>query len=557
MGLWNSFTHRLGIDIQPKTPINIAKNKTIAVKEDGSTIIESIGPSIVAHNLLNMEFSFTDENDLIKKFRDMSLNVYCSRGIDNIITECISNNDDTGCSVQLNLDRTDFDEGVCKKINDEFDKILKLMDFNNKGESIFRSFYVDGRIYFQKVVDTNHPEKGLIDLIQLDSLDVKKIKQVTRKVDPDTGALIVEAEEDFYYYNPRDLVLAQQYAVLYTLESIASANSGQYLYKQLTNASKNGVGNYGPTLETTNKYVVSYLYPAIKPLNQLDWLEQAQIILRVSRSPERRVHYVDIAGLAPSKSDQAIKDYVKGLKNEISYNPSNGEVVTGGKVLSMQDDIVIPRRNGTNAAQIESLPGVTQIDRIADIEFFLKKLYKALRVPLSRLNDDQGSFLGRSTEISRDELNFSKFCNNLKGNFNQLFLDCLKTQLILKNIVSLRDWKANMNKIVFAYSSDTYISQLREIEMLSEKITSARDAQGFVGTYLSKNYINKKIFGFTDEQIEQMKEEIKNEKIEEGTSDNTATNVFSSPNTVPNPQVMPREAPKPITPSSAPKHEMV
>lgn len=514
MGFFDNYRKKIGISIRPKNLPVGNSSKRIVTDDDGSTIIDSVNPLSVRQSW-NSSTIFTQENDLINKFRDMSLNVYCSRAIDQIVTECISNNDN-GTSVNLDLDQTDFAEDIKDKILKEFEYLQKIMNFKKKGESIFREFFIDGRIYFIKNINKTHPEKGIVSLSKVDSLDIKKIKQVERVMDPDTGAAIIDKEDEFFLYQPADYIdSSSQNMLLYTKDSVAYANSGLYLYQDET-SNNNMLSRMNDT--SRNKFIISYLYSAIKPLNQLDRLEEAQIIYRVSRSADRRVHYLDISGLPKSKADQAIKDYGKALKNDIAYDPKTGDITSSSGTLNLQEDLIIPRRNGTNTAEVTSLPGATEIDRINDIEFFLKKLYKAMRVPLSRLNDEAPSFLGRSSEINRDELNFSKFCNNLRSNFDELWLDLLKTQLILKNIISLKEWKKNYNLFNFRYSSDTYISQLREMEMFQEKITALRDAENYVGKYFSQNYINKHILGFTDEEVDRMKEEISQEAGEKSTN---------------------------------------
>lgn len=512
MGILSNFRNReFGIKIKPKSTAKTDLSKRVVVDEDGSTIIDSSNP-IYAQNPWDSNVIFDNENQLIRKFRDMGLNVYCSRAIDQIVTECISNNDDTGASVTLDLSNTNFDDHIQEKIQEEFNNIQKILDFSRKGESIFRDFYIDGRIFFIKNIDKNHPEKGIISASKVDALDIKKVKQVQRILDPDTGAFIINEEKEFFLYQPEERQgITSTDAIIYSTDSVAYANSGLYLYQQDT--SNNNILN-NLSAVTRNRFIISYLYPAIKPLNQLDKLEEAQIIYRVSRSAARRVHYVDISGLAPAKGETVMQKYAQALKNDMSYNSTTGEIMSSSGALNLQEDIIIPRRNGTNAAQVEQLPGATEVDRINDIEFFLKKLYKSMKVPLSRLDDQATSFLGRSSEINRDELNFSKFCNNLRSNFDDLWLDFLKTQLVLKKIISLKEWNENYMSFVFKYSSDIYITQLREIEMLSEKINILRDSENYVGKYFSKEYINKHVLGFSDQQIKQMQDEIKAEGTE-------------------------------------------
>lgn len=527
MGLLSNFSRKpFGIDIKAKSSKQAEISKRMVVEEDGSTIIDSTNP-IYGKNPWDTNVIFSNENDLIRKFREMGLNVYCSRAIDQIVTECISNNDDTGASVSIDLSNTEFDDVIQQRITDEFDNIQKLMNFKKKGESLFRDFYIDGRIFFIKNIDKIHPEKGIASITKVDSLDIKKIKQVYRVVDPDTGAFIINKEEEFFLYQPEERQgITSTDAIVYSKDSIAYANSGLYLYQQ--ESASNNILNNTSSL-TRNRFIISYLYPAIKPLNQLDKLEEAQIIYRVSRCAERRIHYVDISGLAPSKGESVMRDYAQSLKNDMSYNTVTGEIVSSSGTLNLQEDIIIPRRNGSNAAEVTSLPGATEVDKINDIEFFLKKLYKSMKVPLSRLDDQATSFLGRSSEVNRDELNFSKFCNNIRSNFDDVWLDLLKTQLILKNIVSLKEWNHNYNNIIFKYASDVYISQLREIEMMQEKVNILRDSEPYVGKYFSKAYINRSILGFSEEQVNTMKDEIAEEAKEEPQGRETGEETVEKP----------------------------
>lgn len=504
MSILGSLKNALGINITPKKNDKIETSKVLSTAEDGSTIIDSIGPSFI-NRAINTDFVFDDDIALIKKYRDMSLNVDCDRAIDNIVNEIINVEDGNYDPITLNLDRLDEKyDGIKEDLQKAFEKILKLLNFKNNGQQIVRDWYIDGRLFFQKVVDKNALDKGIIDLRRIDALDIKKIKQVEKIVDPATGALIIDNEVTYYLYSPlyESSNLTGQ-AVLLTQDSIAYAHSGLYAYKEEP-SNKNTTSRVGTN---GNKFIISYLHPAIKPLNQLSVLEDATIIYRVSRSSEKRVHYIDINGLPKSKAEAAMKEYVKAFTNQVQYNTKTGEINSDSKVSSLQEDIFVPRRGGTNTAEISTLPAAQNLGEIEDVNYFKIRLYKALKVPLSRLNDDTPSFLGRANEISRDELNFSKHISNIRRNLNDMWIDLLKTQALLKNIVSLSDWNKISQDIEFEYSSNTYISRLREIDMLSEKLSALREADTYVGKYFSKNYINKNILGFTDEQVATIKEE--------------------------------------------------
>lgn len=501
----------LGLKINDPSDVSVAKtNKILTTHEDGSTIIEGVGP-IANYGYWNANFTFDNENDLINKFRDMSLNTYCDRVINEIVNTSIAFEDETGCDIEIDLDNTDYSDTVKDIIVNEWNQVLNLLDFKNNGQSLFRDWYIDGRIYYQKIIDKTDLKKGIIELRRIDATEIKKIKQIERKVDNETGALIIEKEDEYYLYTPKyNGAYSAGSEVLLNIDAVASSNSGLYIYKEEPTNSYI-VNKAGNTIR--NRYVVSYLYPMIKPLNQLNIVEEAGLINLVARAPERRIHYVDVAGLPKSKADEAMRDYAKSIKNNLQYNSETGTFNSDTNVLTMQDDLIIPRRNGTNAAEITALPGVQTNNNIDIIDYFKKKFYMSSHVALSRMTDDNGSFLGRSSEINRDELNMSKFCNNLRMKFVELPLDVLRTQLILKNIVTPGDWKQNKNKIIVRYSTDSFISELREIEITQEKIAALRDIEPYIGRFYSEKFINKHILGLSEEQIANMKKEIQLENI--------------------------------------------
>lgn len=501
----------LGLRFKSKEE-NINKSKILAPIEDGSTIVEAVGP-VLKSGLWNSNFVFTDEIELIKRFRDMSLNVYCNRAINEIVNSCISFEDEEGCSISINIDKLEYGDKTKKLMQECWDDVLDLLNFRNDGQVIFRDWFIDGRIFYQKIVDKNNLDKGIIEVRRLDSLDVKKIKQIEKKYDVESGALIIEQEQDYYLFNPEftnSFSSGQQ--ILLNPDAIAFATSGLYIYKkEAANNSK-----YTTRYNDNNRYVVSYLYPMIKPLNQLNIVEEAGLINLVSRAPERRVHYVDVAGLPKSKADVAMKDYANALKNNTQYNSETGTFNTETNMLSMQDDLIIPRRNGVNTAEVTTLSGVNTNNNIDIITHFKKKFYMASHVALSRMNDESNSFLGRASEINRDELNMSKFCNNLRMKFLELPFDLWRTQMILKNVIEPTDWNYIRNNVIAKFSSDSVISQLRNIELLQEKVAALRAADAYVDKYFSKKYINKHILGFSDEEIDTIKKDIELENSDNG-----------------------------------------
>lgn len=499
----------LGVNIKKPTPNTNRTNKILTTNDDGSTIIESVGP-LTNHGYWDSNYTFTTERDLIRKFRDMSLNTYCDRVINEIVNTCISFEDESGCNIELDLDKVDVSDTLKEHILDEWNNVLSLLDFKNNGQSIFREWYIDGRIFYQKIVNKDNIKEGIIEIRRIDSLDIKKIKQIERKIDEETGALIISEEKEYFLYTPEnDYNYAAGSEILLPLDAVAYSSSGLYIYKD---EPVDGMSAYNTNVNNLmRRYVVSYLFPMIKPLNQLNIVEEAGLINLVARAPERRVHYVDVAGLPKSKAEEALREYAKSIKNTLQYDTTTGTFNSDINVLSMQDDLIIPRRNGTNAAEITSLPGVQTNNNVDIITYFRRKFYMSSHVALSRLNDDTPSFLGRASEINRDELNMSKFCNNLRMKFVELPLDLLRTQLILKNYIKPSDWKDIKKDVVVRYSSDTYISQLRQLDLTQEKLNILREIEPYIGKFYSKSYVQKYVLGFSEDEITKMEEQIEEE----------------------------------------------
>jgi len=514
MSFFDNIKNKFGLSINSKNPDKSNPSKILAADEDGGLIVDSVGPAF-SSRVFNSDYLYDDESNLIKKYRDMSLNVDCDRAIQNIVNELVNITDDNQMPVSINLDKIDdiiLDPALKEDIVNEFNNILNLINFKNNAANIVRDWYIDGRLFFQKIVDKSNLKKGLIDLRRIDALDIRKVKQVEREVDPETGAVIIEKEVTYFLYSPNgDQAGFAGQSLLLSQDAVAYCHSGLYCYKE--EPSNKNLRNTAGAMN--NKFIVSYLHPAIKPLNQLSILEDATIIYRISRSSEKLIHYIDVSGLPKAKAESAMKEYVQEFRNKTNYNSVTGAVDTDSRAISLQENIFIPRRNGSNTAEISTLAAGQNLGEIEDVFYFQKKLYKSLKVPLSRLNDEAGSFLGRSSEINRDELNFSKHINQLRSNFNTMWLDLLKTQLILKNIITLALWNKIYKQINFDYLSSTYITDLRNLEMLSEKISVLDRIDNYVGEgkYFSKNYVNKTVLGLTEEQVTQIEDENKAEPV--------------------------------------------
>jgi hypothetical protein len=463
---------------------------------------------------VDIEGVYRTEYDLIKRYREMALHPECDSAIEDIVNEAIvSDTNDSPVSIELsNLNASD---GIKKKIREEFKYILELLDFNKKSHEIYRNWYIDGRLYYHKVIDLKNPHEGILELRYIDAMKMRYVRQqkqtekdrlrnrLSNINNDDPMQYEFPQIEEYFVYNPKMTYpttnpssMGGTGGVKFTKDSVVYCTSG------LVDRNK------GSTL--------SYLHKAIKSLNQLRMIEDSLVIYRLSRAPERRIFYIDVGNLPKVKAEQYLRDVMMRYRNKMVYDASTGEIRDDKKFMSMLEDFWLPRREGGRGTEISTLPGGQNLGEITDIEYFKKKLYRSLNVPPSRMDGEGGFNLGRSSEILRDEVKFSKFVARLRKRFSAMFSDILRTQLILKNIITPEDWNLMDEHIQYDFLYDNHFAELKDAELLAERLNMVQAAEPYVGRYFSQDYIRRKVLRQTDEEIIEQDKLIKKE-IKDGT----------------------------------------
>jgi hypothetical protein len=461
---------------------------------------------------VDIEGVYKSEADLIRRYREMSLHPECDSAIEDVVNEAIVS-DLNDSPVEIDLSNLPASDKLKDIIRDEFRYLKEIMDFDKKCHEIFRNWYVDGRIYYHKVIDFNKPSDGIKEVRYIDALKIKYIRKLKkdskdafgteyRKIVNDKNQIdfVNQEIEEFYMYDP----------------NVGSSQNATYRVSDVNNVkiAKDAIVYVTSGLVDRNKQtVLSFLHKAIKALNQLRMIEDSLVIYRLSRAPERRIFYIDVGNLPKIKAEQYLRDVMNRYRNKLVYNADTGEIKDDRKYMAMLEDFWLPRREGGRGTEITTLPGGQNLGELADIEYFQKKLYDSLGVPPTRLAAEGGFNLGRSSEILRDELKFTRFVGRLRKRFSQIFIDLLKTQLILKNIVSLEDWGALSDHIQFDYVYDNHFSDLKKNELMNDKLGVVAAMDPYLGRYFSAEYVRRTILGQTDTQIKeidaQMKKEIK------------------------------------------------
>ena len=445
---------------------------------------------------LDMEGTAKSEADLIRRYREISLHPECDMAVEDIVNEAVVANE-LKEAVRVNTDNLPYGKDIRRRIESEFSDILKLMNFNTKGHDIFRRWYVDGRIYYQKIIDRESPVTGNTELKYIDPRKIKKIREV-RKTRPE-GAKNLEIVDEFveyYLFNEKGVSgTTSGGGVKIAPDTIAFCPSG------LVDQQKN--------------IVMSYLHKAIKPVNQLRMIEDAVVIYRIARAPERRIFKIDVGNLPKVKAEQYLRDVMARYRNKLVYDASTGEIRDDRNYMSMLEDFWLPSREGGRGTDISTLPGGQNLGEIADIEYFQKKLYRSLNVPVSRLESTQGFNLGRASEITRDELKFTKFVQRLRKKFTELFNDLLKTQLILKKVISEEDWHTISHNLQYDFLQDGHFAELKQSEMMRERIQLVNEMRDMVGKYFSVEYMRKNVLKQSESEIAEMDKQIKQE-IDDG-----------------------------------------
>ena len=442
-----------------------------------------------------------NEYDLIKRYRDMSLHPECDSAIDDIVNEFVVSDSNDTC---VNIDLTNLQVGasVKKRIREEFEYVKRLLNFDMRAHELIRNWYVDGRTYYHKVIDLKDPKKGITELRYIDPLKIRRVRQKIKKVDQvDPLAIRGTALEhewgdyvDYYVYNPKG----------YGRQS-AMIGTGDFSSNQGIKIAFDAITYVHSGLQDMNKRMhLSFLHKGIKSLNQLRMIEDALVIYRLSRAPERRIFYIDVGNLPKVKAEQYLRDVMARYRNKLVYDAATGEIRDDKKHMSMLEDFWLPRREGGRGTEITTLPGGQNLGELKDVEYFKKKLYNSLNLPPSRLTDDNKGFnLGKSTEVLRDELKFGKFIGRLRKRFSGIFHDTLKTQLILKGVIAPEDWDDMSEHIQYDYIHDNHFNELKELEMETSRINLVTQMDAFVGKYYSVDYIRRSILGHKDEEIKE------------------------------------------------------
>jgi hypothetical protein len=490
----NIFGFQLGKkDIVQKEP---AEQKSFALPtsalDDGAVTITQN-----AHygTYVDLEGAVRNELELITRYREMANHPELEQAIDDIVNEAITH-DESGEVVSINMDKLKQPETIKKKINEEFENVLTMLNFNNLADDLFKRWYIDGRIYYQVVVDESKPKEGIQELRYIDPRKIRKVREIAKDKDSRTNAMIIKSIAEYYVYNDRGTT-TQTYT--------AQVNAGIRIAPDSVININSGL------MDAKNTFVISYLHKAIKPLNQLRMIEDAVVIYRLSRAPERRVFYIDVGNLPKGKAEQYLRDIMIKYRNKMVYDANTGELRDDRKHMSMLEDFWLPRREGGKGTEITTLPAGQNLGQIEDVDYFRKKLLQSLNVPYSRMDQTGGggfAAMGRSTEITRDELKFSKFIVRLRNKFSQLFDNALKIQLVLKGICTKEEWEEFKESIYYDFKKDNNFTELREAELFRERVQTLTMMEPFVGKYYSQTWIKKNVLRMSDEEINKMDKEM-------------------------------------------------
>ena len=486
-----------GYEIKRKKESDKAKSFVAPSDEEGT--LDIAGGAGFFGQYLSYDKAARNEYDLIRKYRTTAENPECDQAIEDIINEAITA-DELDISVKMNLDWVPLSMGIKKKMVAEFDDVLTLLQWKKKAHDIFRRWYVDGRIFYHKLIDESSPRKGITEIRYIDPKFIKKVREVNKIKLPNQPALVKQVKEYFLY---------NETGVYPVLGTSTTGTSGEGLKISPDAIVYVTSGIYNPT---TNQ-VYGHLQKAIKPTNQLRMIEDSVVIYRISRAPERRIFYIDVGNLPKPKAEAYLKDIMTRYRNKLVYDASTGEVKDDRNQMSMLEDFWLPRREGGRGTEITTLGGGQNLGELEDVKYFQKKLYHSLNIPISRLEDAGGGFnLGRSTEITRDEIKFSKFIGRLRKKFSELFQDLLKTQLILKGIITDEDWKSIREYIIYDFQDDNHFQELKDMEILKERIDALNNVNEFVGTYYSVEYVRRYILRQSDTEIDAIDKQIEAEK---------------------------------------------
>jgi len=457
---------------------------------------------------VDIEGVYRTEHDLIKRYREMALHPECDNAIEDVVNEALVS-DLYDSPVEIELSNVNASDKLKTKIREEFKFIKEILDFDKKSHELFRNWYVDGRLFYMKVIDVNRPQDGIKELRYIDPLKIKYVRQEKKKNKIPIGNAMDAAKDPKSIYQPE---FEEYFLYTPTPNYPVGMLAGSSANKGSVKIAKDTITYCSSGLVDRNKgTVLSYLHKAIKALNQLRMIEDSLVIYRLSRAPERRIFYIDVGNLPKVKAEQYLREVMSRYRNKLVYDANTGEVRDDRKYMSMLEDFWLPRREGGRGTEITTLPGGQNLGELSDVEYFQKKLYRALGVPESRIANDGGFNLGRSSEILRDELKFSKFVGRLRKRFANMFNDMLRTQLILKNIVSPEDWETISDHIQYDFLYDNQFAELKESELMNDRLGIVATMEPYIGKYFSVDYVRRKVLRQTDAEIIEIDEQIENE----------------------------------------------
>lgn len=473
---------------------------TPEIKDDGAVVVAAGG---AYGTYIDLDGTVRTESELVAKYREISLQPEIDMAIDDIVNEAIDTDSDK--IVDINTDKLEYSDAIKNRIREEFELVLELLNFQTEAYELFRRWYIDGRMYYHIIIDDKNPRDGIKELRYIDPRKIRKVREI--KKTPKGPITVVETKREYYVYNDRSFLPA-------------GGNAGVAIDTNVASGIKISIDSIlhctSGLMDKNNVMVYSYLQKAIRPLNQLRTLEDATVIYRISRAPERRIFYIDVGNLPKVKAEQYLRDMMVRHKNRLVYDAATGEVRDDRKYMTMLEDYWLPRREGNRGTEITTLPAGQNLGELQDVNYFQRKLYQALNVPISRLEPSSAGFnLGRSAEISRDEVKFTKFVGRLRRRFSQLFLKALEKQLVLKGVVSEADWPEIANNLNFDFTIDNHFEEFKEAEVLQNRIQLLNQIQPFVGKYYSNKWVIKNVLRMSDEEIKQMHEEIDEEPVAE------------------------------------------
>ncbi len=479
-----------GFEIKRKQAQRQVPSVVAPALDDGATTISSA--AAYYSMVLDMDSIIKNENDLIRRYREIAQYADVDSAIEDIVNESIVA-DENKLPVDIVLDDLKVSAGVKNKIREEFAFVLQLLDFQTRSHDIFRAWYVDGRLFYHILIDPNKVKEGIVELRYIDPRKIRKVKNIKKERQPN-GVEVVKEVEEYYIYNDKGITENNVQGVKLSIDSVIYAHSG--------------------FLDPNTGMVLSYLHKAIKPTNQLKFMEDALVIYRISRAPERRIFYIDVGNLPKIRAEQYVNDIMNKFRNKVQYDASTGEIRDDRKHMSMLEDFWMPRREGGKGTEITTLPGGTNLGEIQDIEYFQRKLYQALNVPATRMQSDNGFNLGKSSEITRDEVKFNKFIQRIRKRFTSLFTDTLKIQLVAKGVIREDEWEDMLPLIKFNYHKDNYYAELKDSEILTNRINLLMmlEQNQMVGKYYSKEWVKKNILRQSEKEIEDIESQIVDEQ---------------------------------------------